>query len=891
MKRCWSLVLLSAAFVAAAQAQAPDRTVLARSGTEAPLSVPYQKTFELSVAGATAAYSLDSNIVDATAANGVVEIVGKGPGSTNIVIVTPAGAQTLAVTVPVPPPILPPGFEPPERQGTGENGTYEFRYNSDPSQITNSIELKRTQGKSFTRMQVVNANLFSANSATSVVGFPFLAYQISRPQTDVTFVDKVVGLSPLTLDGFMVRGFHLRQGAWEFHGGFTSIATFQGLFLTTDREYTAGVSRLFHIDDANSLEANAYYFQNPESQRAFSSNGGVGSLVYRHKLTDKGGFLAELGASHGIGFATRASYDDQRNHLMGNFRIQSRNFASLAVNNQRGTFADLNASRKLNERLYASLDLNQSNYNLPTLNQNTFTTSGLLNFKLNHNFSVNGGGAFAAFHSQVPVGPRVSTVNLPAGIDYSTRHFGTGFQYQRTLNIEGGGGGNDYAVNARASAGAFQFSGFYRHDVQAPTLAAIFSAIPGLQDALDRAGIVASTPEQLADLLRNTALLQLLGFTNAFTVNLAPSRNDLSAAMSWISRSQTRRKVDLSYFDSDTELLQGHFILRTVTLSYSQRLRSTNDIVGSAALVQTTNNGVTTTHPLFSVSLQHRFFTVPGLLLPGRHGMIQGHIFRDDDSAGLYHDQSPALGGVEVRLDDNRVTRTDSSGYYSFHHVPFGVHRVEAKFQSGEPFFYTTDSPATVDMNATADFGINFAKGQIFGFLLNDAGAGVSGITVELKGEKLTRRVQTGGNGKFAFTGLVPGNYSVATLPDSYPPGYALQDLAAQSVAVESGKPASTQFTVRALRSIAGRVLVYDKTTLQTVPLAGAVVRLKELSLEVTTGPSGAYIFRNLATGTYTVAIEHQGKETSRTVEVPSVPANIREIDLNAGTKEEPPHR
>jgi len=37
----------------------------------------------------------------------------------------------------------------------------------------------------------------------------------------------------------------------------------------------------------------------------------------------------------------------------------------LAVNNQHGTFADLNASRKLTERLYASLDLNKSSYNLP----------------------------------------------------------------------------------------------------------------------------------------------------------------------------------------------------------------------------------------------------------------------------------------------------------------------------------------------------------------------------------------------------------------------------------------------------------------------------------------------------------------------------------------------
>ncbi|HLK07869.1 MAG TPA: pilus assembly protein N-terminal domain-containing protein, partial [Candidatus Angelobacter sp.] len=316
MKRCWSFVLLVAACCLAAQGQTP-------------LSVAYQKTLQLPVAGATAAYSLDPNIADATAANGVVEIVGKAPGSTNIVVVTSAGAQTLAVTVPVPPPILPPGFEPPERQGTGESGTYEFRYNSDPSQITNSIEMKRTQGQSFTRMQVINANLFSSSGSTSAIGFPFLAYQISRPDRDITFIDKNVLNSPLTLDGFLVRGFHMRQGPWEFHGGFTSIATFQGLFLATDREYTAGVTRVFKIDDVNSLEANAYYFQNPDSQRTFASNGAVGSVVYRRKLSDKGKFLAELGVSHGFGFATRASFDDKRNHLLGNFHIQSRNFASL----------------------------------------------------------------------------------------------------------------------------------------------------------------------------------------------------------------------------------------------------------------------------------------------------------------------------------------------------------------------------------------------------------------------------------------------------------------------------------------------------------------------------------------------------------------------------------
>src|SRR5260221_10509236 len=112
MKRCWSFVLLATACCLAAQGQTP-------------LSVAYQKTLQLPVAGATAAYSLDPNIADATASNGVLEILGKAPGSTNIIIVTAAGAQTLAITVPIPPTVLPPGFEPPERQGTAKRGTYD----------------------------------------------------------------------------------------------------------------------------------------------------------------------------------------------------------------------------------------------------------------------------------------------------------------------------------------------------------------------------------------------------------------------------------------------------------------------------------------------------------------------------------------------------------------------------------------------------------------------------------------------------------------------------------------------------------------------------------------------------------------------------------------------
>ncbi|HET7871116.1 MAG TPA: carboxypeptidase regulatory-like domain-containing protein [Terriglobales bacterium] len=887
MKRLRSCALLLAVCVVAARG-------------EVPLSIGYQKRIQVAVSGATAAYSLDSSIAEASAANGVVEIAGQSPGTTNIVVVTQAGVQTLSVNVPQPPPVLPPGFEPPRAQA-GESGSYEFRYNSDPGEITNALDFKRVQGDSFTRLQMVNANLFSAGSAASTVGFPFLAYEIGRPQRDYTFLDQMVGNTPLTLDGYLVRGMHVREGDWQFHGGFTSIATFQNLFLSTDREYVGGVSRAFKIDPGSAVLANFYYFQNPDSQQLFARNGAIGTVAYRYTVKDRARLLTEWGFGRGIAFAARGTYDDEKDHVNGNLRVTSQNFASLAVNSQRGTFADLNATRKFASRVYAGLDLSQSKFSLPQLQQNTLTSNALVNLKLNHNFSLSGGSAYSVFTTRQPLSSRIALLNLPAAIDFSSRHFGSGFQYQRAINFEGSGG-NDYAANVRASAGQVHATAYFRHDVQTPTLDAIFAQVPGLQDALLRAGITATTPDQLADLLRNAALLETLGFTNLLTVDLAPARNDEGATLAWASRGSSRRQLDLSFFNSNTELLQGKLALATASISYGQRLSPNNHIVGSAAMVRTVNNGVKDTHPLFSLSLQHRFHSVPGLLLPGRHGSIEGHVFRDDESTATWSSERAPLAGIEIRLDDDRATRTDARGFYSFHHVPYGVHKVEARLSGDEPFFFTTDSPAATDINRTVDFGINFAKGQVFGFVLSDAEAGIAGVTAELRSNDLrsndlrsrshdlgseapARRAVTMANGKFVFPGVPAGDYIVATLAESYPAGYSLQALAAQPVTVAPGRPASLGFSVKALRSISGKVLAYDQNTLATVPLAGVVVRLKELGLETRTGENGAYIFRALPTGTYTVSVEHQGKEFTRSVQVPAEPAAIANIDLNAGTK------
>src|SRR2546421_770851 len=224
------------------------------------ITVPYQKSTTFPIAGATAAYSLDSNLAEATAACEVIEIYGKSPGTTHVIVVTSGGVQSFSISVPQPPPILPANFIA-QQSENGESGSYEFRYSSDPGQVTNSFEFKRSQGDSFNRFQLINANLLR-RSSTSVIGFPLASYEIGRRTRDIVLLDENVSHSPLTLDGYMVRGFHFTQGPWEFHGGVTSVATFQGLFLATDPEKLAGISRRFTLSKTSSIFGNLYYFSN-----------------------------------------------------------------------------------------------------------------------------------------------------------------------------------------------------------------------------------------------------------------------------------------------------------------------------------------------------------------------------------------------------------------------------------------------------------------------------------------------------------------------------------------------------------------------------------------------------------------------------------------------------
>ena len=111
------------------------------------------------------------------------------------------------------------------------------------------------------------------------------------------------------------------------------------------------------------------------------------------------------------------------------------------------------------------------------------------------------------------------------------------------------------------------------------------------------------------------------------------------------------------------------------------------------------------------------------------------------------------------------------------------------------------------------------------------------------------------------------GDYDVQADEDSLPAGYSADGLGeAQRVTVGATSPGKAAFTSRALRSISGRVTVYDTKERRYVPVNGAQVALREPGLMAKTDPLGRYLFRDLAAGAYTILVQNEPQTPSRTV-------------------------
>jgi hypothetical protein len=850
-----------------------------------------QKTITFEVAGATAAYSLDEALAEATAENGLVSVTGKQPGTTHIVMITPSGVQTLEVLVTTPPPHYPPGFVMPVNfSELAQSGYYEGRYYSSPAQIQNQLDFLKIHGDDRTHVHLVETNLVGPlERGQPRVALSSASYQFVTPRREITLIDKYVDESQLTINGSIVRGFHMEQDNWFVHAGYTTVAAFQGLFLPIQPELVLGGGYRYTLTENSSITASFYHMRIPASD-LIGHSGSVGTVSYKYAPRETFWLSVDAGLSHGIGGAGRLYYKTERDNMVALARYVPLGFASLGANNFRGLHTDLSWTRRLTKRFDATLTFYNNNLVLPNLTETTISGAANFRYQLTRHWSVTGGAIASRFQTKGPPSFAIRSFTLPAGLSFQSNHFGATGQYQFAVTPGRESGARQFRASLRAGWGTLMFTGYAERDTNAPTLSFIFGQVAGLQQTLEQLGIRATTIQQVDELLSSNSYLIAAGYIKGATINLVPVRTQIGGTADWSGTGVHRQQLSYSFLFNDNQTLQGSTQDVGHILSYSRSLTRSDDISAACSILGVRSPGRPQIYsPVCFIAYRHQFEHVPYFIVPERHGTIAGNVFRDDQSKGEWEPGMPPLPEVEIMLDDRRHTFTRADGTYRLLHVPRGRHKIEVVYRSREPFFFTTAADLQVDEDATVNFGIGYSLSGLMGQVLNDAGQGVGGVTVAIRSRGLTRTAATNADGSYFVPSLVAGDYDVEVDEDSLPPGYSAELLLQpQRVKVEATSPAKASFTARAFRSISGRVLGYDTKAGRYVPVASAQVILRKLGLIAITDRLGRYLFRDLAAGSYTISVLSEVHTSTQTVRLGAQPVDLTNVDIQVTGQFEP---
>jgi len=223
-------------------------------------------------------------------------------------------------------------------------------------------------------------------------------------------------------------------------------------------------------------------------------------------------------------------------------------------------------------------------------------------------------------------------------------------------------------------------------------------------------------------------------------------------------------------------------------------------------------------------------------------------------SGQILNEAGSPVTGVTVRLIGSQTSTvtTDANGRYSFAGL-----RADGNYTvTPSRNFYIFNPPSrvynTLTGNQTADFVGAIAKYSISGRLLDNFGAGVSGIRVDLEGTNIS--VVTDANGIYSFTNISAGrDYQVKPVSAAY---NFLPNV--QFIYSLDRNYSNILFTANlsTVYSISGFVLDTSGNALSnaTVTIGGAT------SGSVATDAKGFYAFRNLPAGSaYTITSQKSG--------------------------------
>jgi hypothetical protein len=496
--------------------------------------------------------------------------------------------------------------------------------------------------------------------------------------------------------------------------------------------------------------------------------------------------------------------------------------------------------------------------------QHTRTGAAELRLRATRSLSLFSGVSYGNFDGGI------RSVTIPAGASFERPGLGaTALVRLGTQTLNGRSEG--FRLSAHGVIGSVSATAFVDTETNAPTLALIFRERPDLELLLQQLGLNASTPEEIARILRDHADLIDAGVITSATVNLAPRRTQAGLDLAWLGGRQSLR---LRLLQNRIENVATTTTFSTAALTWSRRLGDLTAFDLTAGVWMT--NGKRTN--VLEAGLRHSFEGLPSF----GGGTIRGRVFADDDMTG----SGNGLKGVTVQLDATTSIQTDAGGNFAFHGVSAKPHTVTALLPERDSYF---TSASRVDASAGDQIAIGIARtpAHLAGRVVSDAGAPVAGITVTLtRGQQLLTTVSDS-DGTFLMT-AAPGEWRLAIDRQSLPAGFEISEstevtetagAAQRDVQLSRSATVSPQLVIHAMRTISGRTTVACATRVSVrVDSSGAGGTPASPARSVVTAADGSFVIRNLPAGSVTLT----AGGTASKLELPAGPATVKEVRVNA---------
>jgi hypothetical protein len=813
MMRCAAVALLVLSLATAARAQ--------QSFT---LTAGESRSFQMM--GASAAWAIDSTIVEVAASNGSVSLFGRHAGTTKIVVVSITGQNTFDVIV------QPRAGTVAKPQTSATSAVAEVRYSSAARETQTAVvaaqETKTRRTEAHAR--VVHTGEVQGDRATTSIASA--SYRVFTKKRELTLFDRDVDHSPLTLSNTPLRGVHYLDDRWRLHAGVTAFTTYQSFFLPVDRQFVAGGGYAFRTSARSTITPSFF---------TYGDEGTVLSMLYDYARDERMNVRAEVGYSGGLGGALQLAYDSTRDRVRADVRYRGEDFA-VTAGTPRGFFSDAWWTREYRRDSSFTASAAATDF----LGTRVLSANADVDHRLTDRVTLLTGASWGSFD-----GAHSTTIPLGARIDFARGGITALYRYAQSRTNDGGHG---FRIAGRASLGRLYASAYVDRQQNAPSLELIFSERPDLALALDELGIIATSPADVARALRENAALVELGFIEGITVDLAPVRTQAGLELALFGTSESRQRIRLRLLHNVLESVATRTATTIATLTWSRRLTASADVFASYSYWRTERRGLEAqTQPFVEVGVRQRFDGLPSI----GSGTITGVVFADEDLDG----KSDGTGiAAIIEVDGGTKTqRTAGDGTFAVSGLSRGAHKVTARIPDRPDAYFTTPSKIEANTGESVSFGIATTPARLNGRVASDSGSGIAGVRVAIARGTRQLTATTESDGRFAIN-VPPGEWQVSLVADSVPAGYGLAGVEPHNVMLEKARPSAVSFALKAHRSIAG-----------SGAAANATIHVPSLNKTIRADAEGRFSLRSLAPGEVTIVVD--GVETR--VVIPNEPGAV----------------